>query len=710
MTQLRSYPSAIQEQFHLVHFTKYDLDAAQCLCMIIFLLNHMIGPLMTLTPGGRLLPRDADLRYFVDFSKKNGCNLLGSYLIQKGVDKLKQGYSSCIRNFQLNTPHPTRKASYDYLLMNERQGPTQFQQDYQQVSASITRESANLLLRNFHNFLKLFEIYQKSEVKGNLSPRKSTKFSNLERTVFLGTRLWQSPDKTINKINLHMIMNFSNFEQAMEIFNTCIEKYQQLKTISRVPYSIEEFTLFALILVSDKLFGFRISVGNFYKEKIKFIKEFPKNRLNSKQKGGNLSILEQPRVYYPTDMEYLSFTQMLWFQTRAVSKLSHLSKQEMTTRIGELSREFSRVDWLKLSKSYLSQLYSTVTSFYSDLFNQKRLRAFWVSDVAAAVTNPFLFEHAKISELRHDSDGIVKDSRTKYLHRFNYDKFHKAFETNHGQLVESLMPIMQGKNSQNQLKVQYLNSLVSILQILTLKQPLAKKKIAVKRINDVVAFMGKTESKFETRLIPGAQLASNNPEGNQATGIQSQITRSIKDKGDWENRFSRLFEKNFKEVNALVTNDFQQESGGGVNQLDYQADPDRIRNATLIQSDKPDISFTFDKLLRKKRPIVVKGQLTESLEEAERYFLRMIEFQQKVRKMRFNYSVDIQKTFKLIQERASSSGIKRDDYDLIIRVNDRRREVHRGSNFAERRTFLLKVLFKYESIPFENYGQYAKIS
>ena len=65
LTQLRSYSQEVREKINLTYFTKYDLDAVQCICMILFLLNQILLPITNRKVPGLVLSNKSNLLQLV---------------------------------------------------------------------------------------------------------------------------------------------------------------------------------------------------------------------------------------------------------------------------------------------------------------------------------------------------------------------------------------------------------------------------------------------------------------------------------------------------------------------------------------------------------------------------------------------------------------------------------------------------------------------
>lgn len=508
----------------------------------------------------------------------------------------------------------------------------------------------------------------------------------------------------------------------MESFESCVNKFAELKSMSRLAYTVEEFTLFAWILLSDKFFGFTVEISNFYKHKISHIqrtkgaKEY-QGGINTRLDKGT-SIVELPRVFYPTEREYLTFGQIMWMMTKGDSEIKKWDKRlnfgtNSTIDAGyilkQLSNLYSKANLLRNCRLSLIQYFKYIQEFYSSIFDQSKIKHFWNSISAKYFIDPFLFEHAKINELQHDADGVVNSIKTRYIIKFNYDKFHRTFTVSHERMIEALMPLLFTKKS-NSLIVSYLNSFVNVLKLLTLPHDIIRRDRDNKRINDVDKVMDQIDSKpaIDTREIVDGACGDDDAammidgHGNDADRPNAGVENKLSD-------FDKLFERNFKEVRRLVNNEFHGEPDEVVAQ--FTTNMDRIRAGTIVASSKQDMTFSFDKISKKKRPIMVKTQVTENLEEAIKYNTQLLNFQHNLANLCFDFSIDLALVFSQIQEK-EYDGFHRnqDEYDLLIKIDNKQKMFHKSDSFAERSYFWMKIKFNYETIPFEKYENFVKIA
>jgi hypothetical protein len=495
-----------------------------------------------------------------------------------------------------------------------------------------------------------------------------------------------------------------------------------MKSVCRLAYTPEDFILFAWIILSDKFFGFTVEVTNFYKLKIDHLEKEGSHQpgsidINNKNDKGS-SIVELPRVHYPAEKEYITFGQMMWILTKGNSTVKKwqdqyrnqtLKVEDMTSLLPKLSHIFHRTSLLRSCKMSVLQYFNYMKNFYSSLFDQVLIKNFWNSSSSSFFIEPFLFEHAKINELQHDSDGVVNSIKTHFILKFNYDKFHRHFNVSHEKMVDSLLPLLFTKQTKS-LIVNYLNSFVHVLKLLTLPHEIIRKNKDNKRIGDVDKVMDLIDARQAVDnkdLDPGAKLEKKD-RSEQDDNLGIPLAGS-KDK--IKNNFSleALFEKNFREVNRLVKNEF----GGEVNDQGVllNTNMDRIRAGKVIVSNKEDIAFSFDKMVKKKKPIMIKAQVTENLEEAVKYNIQLTSFENNLRSLPFDFSIDIAQLFSAIQEKHFDGFTRNhEDYDLIYRVDIKHQAFGKNDPFAERNIFLLKIKFRYETIPFERYDNFVKIA
>lgn len=508
----------------------------------------------------------------------------------------------------------------------------------------------------------------------------------------------------------------------MEAFDSCVSKFAELKSMSKLAYTVEEFTLFAWILLSDKFFGFTIEITNFYKQKISYIqrtkggKEY-QGGLNTRLDKGT-SIVELPRVFHPAEKEYLTFGQMMWILTKGNSAIKKWDRRlneesflsvDLGFLIKQLSKKYSRMNLLRNCRLSLIQYFKYMQEFYGSIFEQPKIKEFWNSHSAKYFIDPFLFEHAKINELQHDADGVVNAIKTRFIIKFNYDKFHRTFTVSHERMIDALMPLLFTKKFSS-LIVSYLNSFVNVLKLLTLPHDVIRKDKENKRINDVDQVMDRVDS---TLAKDAAEIAEDNPR-DPVSGLPAQRSGQDADNGEYRaeaklSDFDKLFERNFKEVRRLVNNEFHGEPVEVVAQ--FNTNMDRIRAGRVVSSSKQDMIFSFDKMTKKKKPIMVKTQVTENLEEAVRYNTQLLTFQENLFDLDFDFSIDLAIVFSQIQDK-EFDGFSRnkDEYDLLIKIDNKQRVFHKSDAFAERTYFWMKIKFNYEAIPFEHYENFVKIA
>ena len=389
----------------------------------------------------------------------------------------------------------------------------------------------------------------------------------------------------------------------------CIEKFRDMKSVCTLAFTAEDFTLFAWVLLTDKFFGFTVEVTNFYKHKIDHFEKNdgsgPNQPMSNRKNDKGSSIVELPRVYYPAEKEYITFGQMMWILTKGNSAAkkwhnhvisSKMRVEEIGAILPELSHQFHKTNLLRTCKLSFIQYFNFMKEFYSSLFDQSLIKNFWNSSTANYFIEPFLFEHAKINELQHDSDGVVNSIKTNFILKFNYDKFHRLFSVSHERMVDSLMPLLFTKQSKS-LVVNYLNSFVHVLKLLTLPHDIIKKIKENKRIGDVDKVMDMVD---ERQAIDTKDLAEGQKTQKQSNlGVSPSLEATMIGKSEDVNSLLNLeamFEKNFREVNRLVKNEFGGESSDQGALLNTNMD--RIRAGKVILSNKEDITFSFDKMIK----------------------------------------------------------------------------------------------------------------
>lgn len=509
----------------------------------------------------------------------------------------------------------------------------------------------------------------------------------------------------------------------MRTFRTCVEKFLEMKTVCKMSCTVEDFVLFAWIILSDKFFGFTVEVSNYYKLKVEHLKKNKgqaSNQFETNTKNDiGTSIVELPRVHYPAEKEYITFGQMMWISTKgdaAIKRWLPLLKdagsrlEEINFILSRLSHIYQRSNLLRSCKTSLIQYFDYMREFYASVFDQSSIKNFWNTTSSSFLIEPFLFEHAKINELQHDSDGVVNALKTRFILKFNYDKFHKQFSVNQERMVESLMPLLFTRQSKT-FVVNYFNSFVSVLKLLTLPHDVIQKDKYSKRIGDVDKVMDLVDAKH---AVDAKDL--NAGLKTEKTDHSVEVSRPLVSTGaaaDKKNKagfsFDAIFEKNFREVNRLVKNEFGEEASE--QRVLLNTDMERLRAGKVIVTNKEDIGFSFDKLAKKKKPIMVKAQVTENLEDAVKYNLQLATFEENLRNLDFDFHIDISRVFSAIQEKHFDGFTRnQEDYDLVYRVDARHSSLKKGDSFAEQNCFSLKIKFRYETIPFEKYDNFVRIS
>ena len=628
LTELRFYPQIVMERFNLTFFTKYDLDSAQCLCMILYLLNHLFLPIVHKKKTGRVFDNSTDLHKMVELCTDYNLNLLAVYLTLKNIEDFVKDYKEMVKSLHthvrevgLGSKEEIYKASRSESLI-AKYG----------LRNRMNLSSVIMIVENLYNFVLFSQIFGASIVKSDelntsIGARPS-KIVDFKEKRLIGTRIRKGPDGSFYRVNLYMLINLQKYAEGLELFKACVEKFEQMKKVSKTMYTVEELTLFAWVLLSDKFFGFCISVENFYKLKIDKLKSSEKIRQAKQKKyNGSLSIVELPKIFHHCDKEYITFSQMMWIMTKGKTALSFKlgSHPNINADYGqiasELARVYSRMSILRSTKNNLHTMFSFMQTFYSSLMDQKKIRAFWASSIANVFIEPFLFEHTKINELIHDSDGVVNESRTMTIFKFNYDKFHKLFGLTNDNMINSLVPVVMGDQKKSKLQVQHLNSFVNVLRLLNIKEDLKRGFSSTKRIYDV----DKLIDNVDIRVEQEKRLKADNKRSDlEIVAAGKELNKETRR----DSMFNGLFDRNFREVKNLINNDFH----GVTAELFLLANTnvDRVRMSNFILSEKQDYNFSYDKLLKKKKPIVTKGHLTENLEEAEKYFRRMIDFQKRL--------------------------------------------------------------------------------
>jgi hypothetical protein len=705
LTELRFYPGPVMDKFSLTYFTKYDLDSAQCLCMLFFLLSHLLVPLTINKKVGRVLCSQVDLKKFLKISGAAKLNLLVLYLVQKNMESYIQMYKSRLLQLFLDVPatkediHKWKTFLSFECLMPQLEHHQALPDEAQPVRSSLTFSTAKLYLDNFYNYLRLGKIYQAAQPGAKSKDEKADLFYKEKRLI--ATRVFKGSDGVLYQINLFMLVNMNDYKNIMTLFKTCVDKFEQMNSVSKTNYKIEEFLLFAWILVCDKFFGFCVTIDNFYKHKIKYLKEHPKIIKTKKINQDALSIIELPKVYHNAEREFITFSQMMWMLTkgRGLVKEGRVST-EYTQAVTDLGKAFVYSHVLACREEGLPGRGLLLQSFLSKHFDQREIKSFWNSPQALPFIEPFLFEHAKINELLHDSDGIVNKSTTKLLLRFNYDKFNRIFSLSNEHMIQAIIPQLMS-NSSSIIQIQYLNSFVNVFKLLAIKQDLREAFSSNKRIYDVDKVIDAVDQRVE--LEKHVTQEKRRPELELAVASKERSKETTRD-----SLFNQMFDKNFKEVKNLISNDFHGEAGDLV--LQANTNVERIRQASFIVKGKQDITFSFDKLQKKRKPIITKSHLTENLEEAEKFYKRMIEFNEKIRNMHFSFGIDVNGLFSRLKadHRARATEIH-GSYDLLLTINDRKGWLGRNQGWGERGFFKMKLNFVFANVPFESYTDYVKL-
>lgn len=226
MTELRSYPQFVKDNFKLNHFTKYDLDAAQCLGMIIFILNHLLASIIERKSTGRISQKSADLIQLMDLSVFKRLNFVEMYILSKRLHwltsetsenkmaffiKLRPCRIPTIEQFietenSLEASKVSQTLSYLESTIKDPQENSikrEYMINYLSIRAFVTVGNVELAVNNFCKFVILSQMYKSCEPE---TGHKNFRIK-AEETRLLASRVYKGVDGTFYQINLQMHIN-----------------------------------------------------------------------------------------------------------------------------------------------------------------------------------------------------------------------------------------------------------------------------------------------------------------------------------------------------------------------------------------------------------------------------------------------------------------------------------------------------------------------
>jgi hypothetical protein len=228
LTELRSYPQFVKDNFRLTHFTKYDLDAAQCLGMIIYILNHLLASIIERKCTGRVSQKAADLIKLMDFSSFKRLNFVEMYIMTKRIHWLtSQTLDNMRAFFSKIRPSPTSETEESSLLFagdepskytltyslldskgkdpQERSIRKEYLGRYFAIRSLLSIDTVKLAVTNFHNFVLLSQILKACNPEGG----KQGYFLKPEECRLLACRIHKREDGTFYRVNLYLHVNMS---------------------------------------------------------------------------------------------------------------------------------------------------------------------------------------------------------------------------------------------------------------------------------------------------------------------------------------------------------------------------------------------------------------------------------------------------------------------------------------------------------------------
>lgn len=234
LTELRSYPQFVKDNFKLTHFTKYDLDAAQCLGMIVFILNHLLASLIEKTSTGRISQESVDLIQLMELSKFYRLNYVEMYILTKRLHWLADHTSSFQKAF-FTKLRKCRNLASEELSLTENSAASRLSQtlsylesiqkdpqeqgekrdyllDYLTVRSEVTVSNVELAVNNFYKFVLLSQMYKGCNSK---SKEKKLRIQAYESRL-LASKTYKRADKTFYMINLHMHINMGVLAVLLE--------------------------------------------------------------------------------------------------------------------------------------------------------------------------------------------------------------------------------------------------------------------------------------------------------------------------------------------------------------------------------------------------------------------------------------------------------------------------------------------------------------
>jgi hypothetical protein len=437
-------------------------------------------------------------------------------------------------------------------------------------------------------------------------------------------------------------------------------KFESIKATSKIAFESKDFLLYCWMMITDKLFGFTVSVDNYYKYKIKNLQRNKGSGLAAAQKEhSNKSIVQMPKVSYHSEQEHISFTQMMWLFNRgeklAVTFLEN-KKGDSGQLLQHLSKEYENFNVLKSSRQDWLENYRFMLSFYTSLFEQRKITEFWCKDVVKVMLEPFIFQHMKLNELHHDSDGVVNESKVRFILKFNYEKFMKYFGSNNQTVIQSLIPVLLWTEKKKALKITNLNSFVNILKILTLKKDLSKTVVSYKRINDIDKIMF-TINKIIDKKKQEAEIRNLKDDVKTSGVAQVKSAKPL----------DELFSSNYKEVTSLLSNDFKVTFDGST--LNTNNDLNRIQNSEMVVTNKKIMNFSFDKLLKKRKKNQTKGSETEGKQVDRFQMKKLVNFQKASIDLVWDYQAGFKEVItQILDNLTHQPSLKHESYDLLINI------------------------------------------
>lgn len=221
----------MRDQFGLTHYTKYDLDAAQCLGMLVYILNHLVMSIIERKKTGLVFSNSAELSSLISSCKEHDLNLMQMYVLKR-LMQWKARHVKLWTNGFFSQERPLRSASSDeesaientqessrqsvislpteIRLRNEQDAmlKRQYFEKYGFIRASITVDSVRLAITNLKNFIIFDKIYKAADVDSTTGQARREPVEPVARKL-IASRVFKHEDSNFYWANLHLHINMN---------------------------------------------------------------------------------------------------------------------------------------------------------------------------------------------------------------------------------------------------------------------------------------------------------------------------------------------------------------------------------------------------------------------------------------------------------------------------------------------------------------------